>query len=105
VPGLRWSPPVCAGGGLRALRGPDAGSIHALNMTVALCGSRAGPDARRAIAQLAKDAPGEMLVVPVPLHRSKYAERGFNQARSLAVHALDALAIASACGSRWPRAR
>jgi len=45
----------------------------------------------RAIAQLANDAPGEMLVVPVPLHRSKYAERGFNQARSLAVHALDAL--------------
>jgi predicted amidophosphoribosyltransferase len=29
-----------------------------------------------------------MLVVPVPLHRSKYAERGFNQARALAVHAL-----------------
>jgi ComF family protein len=32
-----------------------------------------------------------MLVVPVPLHRSKYADRGFNQARSLAVAALDAL--------------
>jgi hypothetical protein len=32
-----------------------------------------------------------MLVVPVPLHRLKYAERGFNQARSLAFHALDAL--------------
>ncbi len=30
----------------------------------------------------------EMLVVPVPLHRSKYAERGFNQARVLADHAL-----------------
>lgn len=42
----------------------------------------------RAIAQLAGEAPSEMLVVPVPLHRSKYAERGFNQARSLAVHAL-----------------
>jgi ComF family protein len=45
----------------------------------------------RAIAQLADEAPGEMLVVPVPLHRSKYAERGFNQARSLAVYALKAL--------------
>ena len=45
----------------------------------------------RAIAKLADEAPGEMLVVPVPLHRSKYAERGFNQARSLAFHALDAL--------------
>jgi ComF family protein len=44
-----------------------------------------------AIAQLAEEAPTEMLVVPVPLHRSKYAERGFNQARLLAVHALKAL--------------
>jgi ComF family protein len=44
-----------------------------------------------AIAQLANKAPTEMLVIPVPLHRSKYAERGFNQARSLAFHALDAL--------------
>jgi ComF family protein len=40
------------------------------------------------IAQLAPDAPAEMLVVPVPLHGLKHAERGFNQARSLAVHAL-----------------
>jgi ComF family protein len=44
-----------------------------------------------AIAQLAGEAPDEMLVVPVPLHRSKYSERGFNQARSLAFHALAAL--------------
>jgi ComF family protein len=44
-----------------------------------------------AIAQLSHDAPAEMLVVPVPLHRSKYAERGFNQARSLAIHAIEAL--------------
>ncbi len=44
-----------------------------------------------AIAKLAREAPSEMLVVPVPLHRSKYAERGFNQSRSLAVHALAAL--------------
>jgi ComF family protein len=41
-----------------------------------------------AIAQLAAEAPSEMLVVPVPLHRSKYAQRGFNQARSLAAEAL-----------------
>ena len=45
----------------------------------------------RAIAKLAEEAPAEMLVVPVPLHRTKYAERGFNQARSLAFHALGAL--------------
>jgi ComF family protein len=37
-----------------------------------------------AIARLAGQAPGEMLVVPVPLHRSKYSQRGFNQARLLA---------------------
>ena len=41
-----------------------------------------------AIAQLAADAPAEMLVVPVPLHRTKQAERGFNQARALAASAL-----------------
>ncbi|MGA9672509.1 MAG: phosphoribosyltransferase family protein [Terracidiphilus sp.] len=45
----------------------------------------------QAIAQLASEAPAEMLVVPVPLHRSKHAERGFNQARALAVHALESL--------------
>jgi ComF family protein len=45
----------------------------------------------QAISQLAAEAPAEILVVPVPLHRSKYAERGFNQARSLAVAALKAL--------------
>jgi ComF family protein len=44
-----------------------------------------------AIAQLAPEAPAEMLVVPVPLHRSKQAQRGFNQARSLAAYALATL--------------
>jgi predicted amidophosphoribosyltransferase len=42
----------------------------------------------QAIAQLASEAPQEMLVVPVPLHRSKFAQRGFNQSRSLAAAAL-----------------
>ena len=41
-----------------------------------------------AIAQLAGEAPVEMLVIPVPLHRSKFADRGFNQARALAEQAL-----------------
>jgi ComF family protein len=45
----------------------------------------------QAIAQLADEAPAEMLVVPIPLHRSKYAERGFNQARALAEYALESL--------------
>lgn len=41
-----------------------------------------------AIVQLAGEAPSEMLVVPVPLHRSKHAQRGFNQSRLLATEAL-----------------
>jgi ComF family protein len=44
-----------------------------------------------AIAQLQDDAPAEILVVPVPLHKSKYGLRGFNQARSLATYALQSL--------------
>ncbi len=32
-----------------------------------------------------------LLVVPVPLHRSKHQQRGFNQARALARCAIDAL--------------
>jgi ComF family protein len=42
----------------------------------------------QAIAQLAAQAPAEMLVIPVPLHRSRLAQRGFNQSRSLAAEAL-----------------
>ncbi len=44
-----------------------------------------------AITQLSAEAPGDLLVVPVPLHRSKMAQRGFNQARSLAREALAVL--------------
>ncbi len=44
-----------------------------------------------AIAQLAMDAPIEMLVVPVPLYKARKAERGFNQARALASEALKVL--------------
>jgi ComF family protein len=64
-------------------------AIHALKY------SRLHPAARvlgrmlaQAIAKLAGEAPAEMLVVPIPLHRSKYAQRGFNQARALAEEAL-----------------
>ncbi len=45
----------------------------------------------QAIAQLAGQAPAEMLVVPIPLHRAKYSGRGFNQARLLAAKALKTL--------------
>ena len=41
-----------------------------------------------AIGQLAAVAPSQMLVVAVPLHRSKHRGRGFNQAHMLAVQAL-----------------
>lgn len=44
-----------------------------------------------AIAQLLPDAPREMLVVPVPLHRTKHRQRGFNQARALALRAMERL--------------
>jgi ComF family protein len=45
-----------------------------------------------AIARLASVAPAEMLVIPAPLHRSKLALRGFNQAQALAQHAVSSLA-------------
>ncbi|MGD0741356.1 MAG: ComF family protein, partial [Terracidiphilus sp.] len=41
-----------------------------------------------AMAQISAEAPAEMLVIPVPLHPSKFAQRGFNQSRSLAAAAL-----------------
>ena len=44
-----------------------------------------------AIARLAQEVPEGMLVIPVPLHRRKNRERGFNQARVLARHALKVL--------------
>jgi ComF family protein len=43
-------------------------------------------------APIAPTAPKEMLVVPVPLHRGRIAQRGFNQARALAAEALRMLA-------------
>jgi ComF family protein len=65
------------------------GAIHALKYDRFYpAARRLGRLLARAIAQLAGEAPAEMLVVPVPLHRSKHAERGFNQARLLAVNAL-----------------
>jgi ComF family protein len=67
-------------------------AIHALKYN-GLHGA-AGPLGRMlgaAIVRLAPEAPAEMLVIPVPLHRSKYAQRGFNQARLLAANALAGL--------------
>jgi ComF family protein len=64
-------------------------AIHALKYDGLLGAARPlGAMLAIAISQLAGAAPAEMMVIPVPLHRSKYAERGFNQARMLATHAL-----------------
>jgi ComF family protein len=41
-----------------------------------------------AIAQITTDGPAELIVVPVPLHREKFAERGFNQAGHIAAEAI-----------------
>jgi ComF family protein len=43
------------------------------------------------LLQFAPELPTEMLVVPVPLHRSKNADRGFNQARLLAAETIASL--------------
>jgi len=42
----------------------------------------------QAISPLAGEAPSTLLVVPVPLHKSKHVQRGFNQARVLGVQAI-----------------
>ena len=64
-------------------------AIHALKYDrIRGVGSELGRMLAEAIAKLAGEAPQEMLVVPVPLHRTKHAERGFNQARALATEAL-----------------
>lgn len=68
------------------------GALHALKYDGLRPAARSlGRMLAAAIAGLADEAPGEMLVVPVPLHRSKYATRGFNQARELAAEALASL--------------
>ena len=64
-------------------------AIHALKYDrIHPAASQWGRMLAEAIAQLASEAPHEMLVVPVPLHRSKFTQREFNQARSPAGHAL-----------------
>lgn len=67
-------------------------AIHALKYDRLYPAARGlGRMLAEAMAQLAGEASAEMLVVPVPLHRSKYAQRGFNQARALAREALAVL--------------
>jgi len=67
-------------------------AIHALKYgRIYPAGGTLGRMLGEAIAQLAGEAPAELFVVPVPLHRSKYAQRGFNQARLLAAEAIASL--------------
>jgi ComF family protein len=67
-------------------------AIHALKYDrLRPAAGRLGSMLAQAISTLVPDAPREMLVVPVPLHRSRHADRGFNQARLLAARALDEL--------------
>ncbi len=64
-------------------------AIHALKYDRLRPAARGlGKMLAESIAKLAGHAPAEMLVIPIPLHRAKYAQRGFNQARSLAHEAL-----------------
>jgi ComF family protein len=68
---------------------PLRGALHALKYGELHPAARPlGKMLAQAIAKLAHEAPAELLVVPVPLHRSKLAKRGFNQARVLSLHAL-----------------
>ena len=67
-------------------------AIHALKYEgLRPASRRLGRLLAQAIAQLAGAAPAAMIVVPVPLHPSKQAGCGFNQARLLASCALATL--------------
>jgi ComF family protein len=73
-------------------RGRLKDAIHALKYDgLHPAARRLGAMLAGAMAQIAGEAPGEMLVTPVPLHRRKHAQRGFNQARALAGEALRTL--------------
>jgi ComF family protein len=72
---------------------PMRGLVHALKYgRMASLARELGARLASAIVQMAPDrdetAPQAMLVVPVPLHRARLAQRGFNQARVLATAAL-----------------
>jgi ComF family protein len=75
-------------------------AVHALKYDCMRSAARVlGGMLAQAIAPLAAEAPGGLLVIPVPLHRSKYAQRGFNQARALAERAVGLLRWSH---PRWP---
>ncbi len=72
--------------------GAMRGAIHALKYDrVSALARPLGLRLAEAIAQLGEGSPQEMLVVPVPLHRGRMVQRGFNQARVLAKEAVRVL--------------
>ncbi len=74
--------------------GAMRGAIHALKYDrIRALARPLGARLAEAIEQLGDGAPREMLVVPVPLHRGRMAERGFNQARVLAKEAVKVLSV------------
>jgi ComF family protein len=69
------------------------GAIHALKYDrIAPVAKELGRRLAMAMAEIAADSPTEMLIVPVPLHGARMRERGFNQARALAVETMAVLA-------------
>ena len=68
--------------------------VHALKYDRLLpAAQELGRRLAHAMGQLSAEAPQELLVVPVPLHRTKHALRGFNQAQLLATEAVRALRL------------
>ena len=67
-------------------------AIHALKFEgLRPAARRLGQMLAQAIGQLHPGIPDGILMVPVPLHKSKFARRGFNQARLLARYAMASL--------------
>lgn len=67
-------------------------AVHALKyQRMQPAARKLGQMLARAAAQVGPASESELLVIPVPLHRSKYRERKFNQAQLLAVEAIRSL--------------
>lgn len=67
-------------------------AIHALKYDrLHPAANKLGAMLAQVIAELRPNAPSRLLVIPVPLHRSKQKHRGFNQARALAIAAIKRL--------------
>ncbi len=87
----RARPPFAQAVAYGVYDGPLRALIHLLKYeNLASCAQPLGERLALAIASLGS-LPPETLVVPVPLHRTKYSERGFNQTLLLAEGALAAL--------------